>query len=68
MLDDDDIDFAILAWPDGGWILFVIGVIAIIVMAVIVDGNKKECAAKHCEHGVGMLANHECVCVEKPTE
>ncbi len=67
MLDDDDLDFAILAWPSGGWILGILGVIVIVVMAIIVSGNKDECAKRHCERGTPILAHHECLCVEKAT-
>lgn len=66
MLDDEDIDFMILAWPSGGWIVALVGLVAIVIMCAVVSGNKKECAESHCSHGSGMLVEHECVCVEKP--
>lgn len=69
MLDDDDVDFFILAQPNGGgWLLGVICLIILVVMVVIVSGNKDECAKLHCEHGTPILAHHECLCVEKPTQ
>lgn len=66
MLDDSDLDFEILAWPNGGWIITVLGFIVFIVMLVIVSDNKEECAKKHCDNGgTSVLLNHECLCVEK---
>lgn len=66
MLDDDDLEFTALIWPGGGWGMTIIGIIVIVVMAIIVSGNKEECAAKHCDNGgTSMLMNHECLCVEK---
>lgn len=66
MLDDDDLDFAILAWPSGKWIVTIVGIVAIILLFMIVRGNRAECESKHCDHGVGRLINNECLCVEKP--
>lgn len=68
MLDDSDIDFTILAWPTGGWIIGLLGFIVVVVMVLIVTGNEKECATKHCERGTAVLMHHECLCVEKPEE
>jgi hypothetical protein len=65
MIDDDDVDFAVLAWPSGGWVLAIIGAIVIIALLVVVERNKEECAAKHCDRGNPMLIKHECLCVEK---
>jgi hypothetical protein len=59
MLDDDDLDFALLASP-ASWL----GVIIIVIVAVLVFQNRKECSQMHCEHGTPKLAAHECLCVE----
>lgn len=67
MLDDSDLDFVILGWPSGGWIITVLGLIIFVVVLFIVSGNKDECAKKHCANGAtSQLLNHECLCVEKP--
>ncbi len=66
MLDDEDLDFTILVTPTGGWIITILGIIAVIIVAIIVSDNKEECAKRHCEHGSPILAHHECMCVERP--
>jgi hypothetical protein len=65
MLDDDDLDFAILASPSGGgWVVFLISLAIVIVVAVIVHGNKDDCAAMHCDGGQKpKLLKGECLCV-----
>jgi hypothetical protein len=68
MIDDDDVDFAILAWPTGGWLAFVIGLVVVVVLSIIAHYNTETCEAKTCVHGKGALVNHECVCLEKPVD
>jgi hypothetical protein len=67
MLDDDDVDVVIWSWPDGGWKMAIVGLIVVIVIALIVSDNKKDCAAMHCDHGKPMLTSNECYCVEPAT-
>lgn len=65
MLDDNDLEFTALAWPNGGWILGILGVAVVVIMAIIVSGNHEECAKKHCDKGTPVLMENECLCVEK---
>ena len=67
MLDDDDLDLAIITstGPGGGCIGAVVSIIVIGVVAYYVSQNKAECAEKHCDHGTPILTNHQCLCVEK---
>lgn len=65
MIDDDDVEFTVFAWPGGGWLLSLIGLALIVWMLVEVSRNKEECAQRHCDHGTAILAEHECLCVEK---
>lgn len=67
MLDDDDVDFAILMWPSGGWVVGILGFILIVVMLLIVQNNKNECSEMRCARGGSpILMHHECLCVERP--
>lgn len=66
VLDDDDLDFTILACPSEGWVVSILGLMLVIFVAIAVSKNKSECAAKTCEHGSPILAHHECLCVERP--
>jgi len=65
MLDDDDVELTALTWPAGGLIISILGIVLIVWMVIQVSRNKDECAAKRCEHGTPILANHECLCAEK---
>lgn len=65
MLDNDDLDFAILAWPSEGWVIGILGVIVILILAAVVASNEDTCAKKHCERGNPVLMKHGCLCVEK---
>jgi hypothetical protein len=68
MIDDDDVEFAVLSWfPGGGWFVALLGLVVVVWMLVAVSQNKTECAQQHCEHGTPILANHECLCVERAT-
>lgn len=66
MIDDHDIDFAILSTP-GGLIGSVVTLAIVIVLCLIVRDNRIECESHHCERGKPMLIEHECACVESPT-
>jgi len=60
-LDDDDLDFAILASPAG-----IIGIIIVLVILVIVLMNKSECSEKSCPEGQKpVLTENDCYCMEK---
>jgi hypothetical protein len=65
MLDDDDVEFVALAWSGGGWVIGVLGIIVLVIMMVIVSGNKDDCAKLSCPHGSPKLMEHECLCVDK---
>lgn len=60
MLDEDDLDFAILVGP-GGWF----GILLVIIIAIFVYRNTEECEARHCDHGKPVLMRHECLCVDE---
>jgi hypothetical protein len=77
MLDDDDLDFAILAGSCGGGsgggkrgagdvllpILLFLGVI--VFLAYLVGRNHQKCRAMTCPNKgeVSQLMNHQCLCV-----
>lgn len=67
MLDDDDLDFAILAsgGGGGGWLSFLLGLAVVIAVACAVSDNHRECEQKHCDRGTPVLTAHECLCVER---
>jgi hypothetical protein len=64
MIDDDDVDFAILASnPTTGFgLVIVIAVVA--VLAYMAHTNKVECSARHCDTGHPALIKGECLCAE----
>ena len=66
MIDDDDVEFTALAWPEGGLFVILLGFAVLILMCVVVSQNKDECAQRRCRTGSAVLLNHECLCVEKP--
>lgn len=68
MLDDDDLEFTILAWPVGGWIITILGLVVVVWMAIKVSQNREDCSKLHCKTGSAVLMHHECLCVEKPTQ
>ena len=69
MLDDSDVDFAILISNPKSWLGLAAFIIFIVVLVIVVQGNKDECEAKTCATGqVGRLLNHECLCVSKPLD
>ena len=66
MFDDDDVDFAILAFNPktlGGIIALLI---LVVILMVIVKNNKEECSQKHCETGISRLIENQCLCVTIP--
>lgn len=68
MLDDDDLDFTILAagGGGGGCLGATLALVIIIVIAVIVTQNKTECSAMKCPEGTSpKLMKNECLCVVK---
>lgn len=72
MLDDSDVDLVALVSADGDYrsgLGAIVGLILLVLAVVfMVHYNKKECAQMHCEHGKPILADHECLCVEKATK
>ena len=67
MLDNDDLDFTILATSGngGGCIGALLGLIVVIVVWYFVDQNRQECAELHCDRGTPQLMNHQCLCAEQ---
>jgi hypothetical protein len=66
MLDDDDLDFAVLASSgSGGWLGAILGLVVVVVVWYFVDQNKTECASLHCDRGTPQLMNHQCLCAEQ---
>jgi hypothetical protein len=59
MIDDSDVDFAVLAAPGG-----IVGVIIILVVAYFACTNKEDCMKRHCDRGHPVLTAHECLCLE----
>lgn len=71
MLDDDDLDFAILAAP--GWgvgiVLAVVALLGIAAIAFVVHRNHDECARRHCPDGQApRLTSNACLCVTEATK
>lgn len=64
MIDDDDVDFAILAFNPITGIGTVIAIVLIVALAVVASRNKDECAARHCNAGHPALIKGQCLCVE----
>jgi hypothetical protein len=65
MMDDDDVEWVAILWPTGGWLISIIGLIVLVVMLVVVSGNKDDCARLQCSSGkTPKLMQHECLCVE----
>lgn len=61
MLDNDDLDFAILASP-ASWV----GLLIIVVVLIIVLMNHGECSEKECPNGQKpVLTENDCYCLEK---
>lgn len=71
MLDDSDVDFAILSGPSGwgggaGCIFSLIWLAIVIIILVVVMDNHEECGQMKCPEGqVPKLMSHECLCVTK---
>ncbi len=71
MLDDSDLDFAILSGPSGGGggggcLIAIIWLIIVIVIALFVMDNHDKCGKMKCPEGqVPKLLSHECLCVTK---
>ncbi len=64
MIDDDDVDFAILASNPTTGIGVIITIVLIVVLAVVASHNKEECSTRHCDHGHPALIKGQCLCVE----
>lgn len=65
MIDDSDVDFAILAsMGTRGWVSVVFAVAAFVLM-VARCSSEDECGKRHCDKGKPTVVAHECVCVEK---
>lgn len=67
MLDDSDLDFAILSTGGGGGLFGIIfGICIIVIIAIAVSNNKDECSKMHCPDGQApKLMAHECLCVTR---
>jgi len=64
MIDDSDVDFALLSLPGGsfGWMLIVVSIIVVLMVAAM--SNNEECESRRCPEGsVSKLLDHECICV-----
>jgi len=69
MIDDSDVDFAILMGPGKTLGGFIAWVIIVILLAFFAYQNGEECAQKHCPNGgVPRLMEHECLCVGEAQE
>lgn len=66
MIDDDDIEWALLFSSPTGCIGTLMLILFLIVLSFIVSQNKAECAEKHCERGTSQLIDHRCLCVTEP--
>lgn len=66
MIDDDDVTFAILAWPAIGPISAVLFVALVLFLAYQASENERECQAKVCDRGAAQLLEGNCVCVGAP--
>ena len=59
MLDDSDLDLAIIVSP-----ISIFGLIVVIVVAIFVYLNHKECEELKCDNGEKVeLINNQCLCV-----
>mgnify|MGYP000877429238 CR=1 FL=1 len=65
MLDDSDVDFALLSGIGATGAFGVVIIIIAIIISIIVYDNKEDCSKKKCEHGTPQLVNHDCYCIEK---
>lgn len=66
MLDSDDIDTVILVSNPRSVLGILVFIVIVVVLAIIVSGNEKECENMMCVTGHGMLVEGECLCVERP--
>ncbi len=60
MLDEDDLDLAVWVGPGG-----IIGLIIVLVVWWCVHDNHEKCSERHCDKGLPVLMEHDCLCVEK---
>ena len=68
MIDDDDVALTAIAWPSGGCLWTVLGVVVVIILAVVALENEGECARRTCPNGATpRVMAHECVCVTLPS-
>jgi hypothetical protein len=63
MIDDDDVDFSILASEPTTWLGAVLTIVLVVTIAVIASNNKDECAQRKCDVGHPAVVSHECMCV-----
>jgi hypothetical protein len=67
VIDDEDVDFAILVWPSGGWLMSLLGIVVFVVLAWFAWHNDADCQQRACPGGgAAKLLDHECVCVTEP--
>lgn len=66
-LDDDDIELILWSWWPSGWVSAFILFAVVLILSVIVESNKEDCAAQRCPPGTSpKLTSHECLCVTRP--
>lgn len=69
MIDDEDVDIAMLLAPTGGsgWCGVIVGVLGIsfvIALIIIASMNHQDCSKRQCPEGQKpILMHHECLCV-----
>ena len=66
MIDDNDVDFAILATTSssGGCGWSILGLILIAALAIAASMNSNECGKQTCPPGTSpRLLDHACLCV-----
>lgn len=65
MLDENDVDLAVVSGMGAVGAFGIVFVVLAIIISIIVYDNKNECAQKKCDFGHPELVNHDCYCVEK---
>lgn len=64
MIDDNDLDFLVLAFNPRSLLGGIVCAVILIVVYLVVQDNHAECEAKHCPDGQKpALMAHECLCV-----
>jgi hypothetical protein len=70
MIDDEDADLILWAWPSGGWLWTLLGLIVAGIFYWVAASNSDDCSKKTCPHPgeTARLMSHECVCVSSPKD